>query len=243
MGHLPTGGRDRERYNRERRERRALALPLAVATAGALTLSACSGGDDDGTAFTFSDESTTTADGAEGAPVSSVTEAPEDDGGQPEQVEDGPHTCDTLDGTLVADAVSGVGPVVSEVSSGYEGIETTFSRSDGSEFAYVSQGCRYIVTTDGGEHRVTIESAADPEGIDLFDEWWTVNGTEQKKEVGGVGDGAFLDQRLADQSVTLVVGTGDRVVFVKSQPPEGGALLDQAVLVDLAEVALLVPTG
>jgi hypothetical protein len=214
-------------------------LLLAVAAAvGLLTLAACGG--DDGDAAAVIDGS-----GADTVTTEAVatTDAIDGTGQEPAVETDGPHSCDKVDGELVALVVADTGEVANAVPSEVAGLAATFSRADGTEFTYVAPGCRYLVTTASGEeHRVTVSSAADPEGIDLFDEWWNVIDSGDRQQVEDVGERAFFDYRFDDQSTTLVVDIGDRVLFVKSQPPPGEALLAEPKLIALAGVTLIPPS-
>jgi hypothetical protein len=213
-----------------------LLVPL-TAVVGLLTLAAC-GGDDGGAAAvidekradTVTTEAVATTDAIDSATAQEPVET------------DGPHSCDKVDGELVGLVVADTGDVANAVPSEVAGLAATFSREDGTEFTYVAPGCRYLVTTASGEeHRVTISSAADPEGIDLFDEWWNVIDSGDRQQVEDVGERAFFDHRFGDQSTTLVVDVGDRVLFVKSQPPPGEALLEEPKLIALAGVSQLPP--
>lgn len=221
------------------RDRWPLLRPATVATVGLLTLAACSG--DDGGAAAVIDGSDADTVTTEAVATTDVTGGAT---GQDAAVEeDGPHTCDKMDGELVGLVVADTGEVANAVPSKVAGLTSTFSRADGTEFTYVAPGCRYLVTTAGGEeHRVTISSAADPEGIDLFDEWWDVIDSGDRQQVENVGERAFLDKQFGDQSTTLVIDTGDRVLFIKSHPPPGAALLPEPKLVALAAVTLLPPS-
>lgn len=223
------------------RDRLPLLLPAAVAAVGLLGLTAC-GGDDGGAAAVVdgSDADTVTTEAVATTDAIDGTTAPET-----VVEEDGPHSCDNVDGELVGRVVADTGDVANAVPSEVSGLASTFSRVDGTEFTYMAPGCRYLVTTaSGGEHRVTISSAADPEGVELFDEWWDVidSGDRQQIDNRDIGERAFLDNRFGDQSTTLVVDIGDRVLFVKSQPPPGEAVLDESRLLALAAVALIPPS-
>lgn len=210
---------EKAQYRRQVPETRRLHLAArtVVLVVLAVAVVAC-GGEDDGepvaTEPPVTEASTTTVDAAAG-----------DEGGG---------ACDGLDSVAVADIVGEV------ADTGTVSGEPTFGRPDGTELTYAVEGCSFevVVAGDDEPHEFSVSIGTAPDGVDLFEEFRASRQPDDLRPASGVGDEAFLDATSGDQSVQLIVDTGDDVLFVESDPPFGVPVADDDVLIALADLAL-----
>jgi hypothetical protein len=200
------------------------AVAATLAATLALALAGCGGGDGDDAASGSSAGGSTTAPSVTDDGAGAEGDGTADDGGG----------CGGLAEAAVADIVGEV------ADTGTVGGEPTFGRSDGTEFTYSTAGCRFevVVAGDDEPHEFSVSTGTAPQGVDLFDEFRATRDAADLRPVTGVGDDAFVDATFGEQSVQLVVRSGDSVLFIESDPPFGVPVAADDVLTALATLSL-----